>query len=337
MPADVGTKDDILYTWTEQATWGSGAETAHTRLDMEPEEPDDPLNEKRPNRSQRYHMTHYDNVRHDYAGAEPPVVIAMPVKRLEMAKVLFLATQKVSEAPTTPFTKTYDYGVQPDFTTGAGYIFRFQRRNIIPANVRSLSILDCIARKVSLSWHESNNDGRLFANMQCVGRGAPDRNATAGGTIVEVAETFFDFNNIKTFTANGQVLHPFAINLDFNLVGKKVSVEQATGKFLTHAITRLEIEATFDVLWSTLAHDILLDNDDDPLTTRTWILEHGTAGQVDHLKFDLNMVVRKGSKEVYENDIRLIRFRCGTLVGSQSSDTAVPFTITHSDGIDRAW
>lgn len=337
---DVLTKDDIIYTWTEQATWGSigGGETVHNRIDMEPEEPDDDLKEREPNRSQRFRMQHYDNVRHDFNGAAPICPIRMPVKLLEMPIVLFLAFQSVSEGASTPFTKTYQLmSTQPDFVASAGYFFRFQRRNLNPSLTRSLSVLDCIARNVHLTWKHGENDQRLFADMPLIqGRGAPNRNLTASGTVNHIAEDFYNFNNIKTFTANGSVLHPWGIDMNFSLIGEPNGVEQNTGKFLTHVIKRVEVACTFDVLWSTAAHDLLLENDDDPPLTRQWILEHGTAGAAGHLKFDLNAIVKK-SKEVYIDDVRCIRFNLKTLVGSQGSDTTQPFTVTCTDVVDRNW
>jgi hypothetical protein len=337
MTVAIYTKDEAIYGISRQATWGTAITTGFILMDVEPTAFDPDTKVRKPNRAGSGQRTvNTLNIIQDTKGSAPKITLSGLLKKDDAAILLYGVMQGVSEAGTTPFTKTFTFpsvagSLQPDFTASAGCFFTVNKW--MPDQTLSQRMVDAIITELTITWSGIGDDavakfkatfmGRTWANNVNLSAITPTRATQAD-------DDLFYFIDLKTFTGNALALDPLSFEITFKNNAKAVGVDKTVvGKFLTYALGDYECNAKAKVIWDTNARTLQAAS--QASTSHAWVASWGTGGSDGNLAFALQAVPGPAPDE--DSETNTVDF---TLTGVQSGATK-PITVTLSDAKDWAF
>lgn len=331
---DVYSNRDKRYGLAEQTVWGTPTADAANVIELDCEHLVLPVV---PNlrESPQVHASRVGlqgDVQADTYQATPEFSLSMDAKQKSVDHLLYAFFQQVTEAATTPFSKTFTFPTtQPDFSTAsAGYTATIFERD--PVAAHSLKVKNAIAKSLAISV-SANGRAKVVAGM--VGLGYP-ATSTPSGTWTRTAYEYFHAANVARFRVNfgAGVVSLVMKSLELSLSQEVIGVGQdGSGNFVTWGI--LSRAGTFKMQCV---------KDANILTART-NLAAGTAvscnvswgnaspGTVDG-DFDLSFA-GKLTNAPYDNEDLLGVTIEGRVLAADAS--TAPVTIIMANATDRGW
>jgi len=334
MAVTINSRHDTDIMFREQAVWGTAeaAGAAFNIMDVTSSVIDPDLKERLADRSNSgVRVLQDSNVQYDTKGSSPKITIQGDAKKYDLADMLYAVTQNVSEAATTPFLKTYTLGAtQPDFTMSAGYFMTLVEKQATAST--SKEIHDVICTDLTLKCSAGSGLDRLQTTAVLPGRGSVTETFNPTGSNVRRAQAFYYFQDIVTFSGNGQALNPMDIEIKISqprTIGVGVDKSNA-GKFLTWAIPEYSVNATFRVLRDSASQTLQALRGTS--VNHPWILQWGNGTADGTLKFTIQGAL--SGADSANDDVNSILFK---LRGVNVSGGAAPLTVLLADGLDRGW
>ena len=254
----------------------------------------------------------------------------IPVRRTDLAELLYAVLQNVSEGATTPYTKTFNLllSSQPDFSSSAGYFATMGAK--LPLSGRDIKLTSCIASNLALKSDIVSGDGRLMASVDFISGFSSSVAATFSGTWTIASQNYFDFGSPATATLDGNDLVLYSWELAINNNAKRQG-NDSNGNAQTYsvAIPELEVTGSLTVKYDSNVAAVMADyiaGNEKPI-----VLEVGTAGAAGHFKLDLQDTIYTGPNLDLGDEIKL------TVPFKMLYDGSNTSTITVSDGVDQAW
>lgn len=335
----------------EASTWGTAASAGDAFKEL-PNDPgavfDKGVNLRRPDRSWAsnvaaqpgHRIPDIKDINNDIKGAAPTIPISGNVRLADLADLLYLVMQDVTEgAGAGVFLKQFQPHVtQPDFTANAGMFCSVCSRHSIASNSELMG--DAIIRDLTLTLSPDANEGRLHYSANFVGRGAVLNTFNPSGTWTRVAETYFYFHDIGTFLLAATPVDIFSIELTISNNAVPAGVEVGgTGDFATFNFPKYTITGKVRFLYtSAVSNTLLAAFASGQKNIWRWYWGNANPAASGDLRFDMACVLT-ATPRVLE-DIHQIEasFEVVTDVVTSGEDCDDHGLIIQlADAVDRGW
>jgi hypothetical protein len=262
----------------------------------------------------------------------------MIVRKTDLGVLLYLVTQNVSEAATTPYTKTFtltNTTTQPDFTANAGMFATIGIKDPIASNHRKFT--SCILKTLTLTADLRSSDPRLKASGEFISGFANSATANfATGTWAYATQAYFNMRALTTKQIGGTdiVLYGFTFTFNNNAV---IMGCNTTGYAESYAVGVPEWEVTGELITKyDSVTDGLIANSIAGTGSKIQIAT-GTAAADGHFDFTANIGHYTGNpdKDYGAPEGQTITFPFKALYNV--SPGAAGVVVTVSDATDRTW
>ena len=301
--ADIFSGKDWVYGIADGATLGTAIadDQAFVQLSCGHFTINPDLKKRTPARASGQRWDDVSDVSMDSKGSVPNCVIPTEVLKTEIDKILYSVCQKVVEADSTPFAKTFTFPTTatiPDFAaeTAEGYFFTLIKDSPVA------SVSESVASMIGESLELSFQDGYLFANWGVKGLTLV-RTSNPSGTWTKSAQTKFHLNDITTCQVGGEdtILKDWTLSLKCEIV----PTNPASGTWADFALVNWTVESTITVLNDANARTAQAAMDSSTETTVQ--VEWGTTGVDGNLDFIIRGIME--SADLVEGETADITFK----------------------------
>ena len=287
-----------------------------------------------PLRNRNRRLVDLDDVYVSQTGGIRTITISgIPLRRGNLADLLYAVTQKVGESGTDPYQKMYqiDWADQPDFASSAGWFGTIALKKEI--NGYHEKFTSCIAKSLTIKYDGTSGDGRLKADVEFITGFAVSTTSTFSGTWTINTQTYFDGHafNLKQLGGSDVVVYSWEMSINNNAarVGN-----DASGQCQTYSVgvggNGMELTGSLKVKYDANVQGVLADY---VAGTRKGItLATGTSGTAGYLDFSLDATILTGyTPEDVEQGKGITLPFTGVYQGGNE------ITITLADGVDKGW
>lgn len=264
-------------------------------------------------------------------GSMPTFTIAGVANRSDMADLLAMVFQNVTEAATSPYKKTFTYsGTQADYTSDAGYFYTFIDRN--PTASTSWKMVDCIAKSGTF---DIDRNGFVNYSLEMVGRGAPSVVSNPSGTWTLASQSFWDYESVARATINfGSGAQDIIFEkMSFSFSHDIVPVGFDSGDFQTYGITNRDLGFTITTLRDAQTTTAVTNADGNTAVTINLAWGNATAG-TDDGDLDFTGTGKITAVKPEHSEILSTEFSGKFLAADETSE---PITVILADDTDKSW